>query len=438
MNALTSFKSTVSRFAKDRSGNFALMFAAASTGIVLSAGFAIDVTQMLSARAELRQALDAAIVSTALDISRNKVSEADAKTRLELFFRSNLNSKRFNSVTTNLDDVKVDAVTNVISASATTDYQLAFPVFGADKTKKISTSSAAQYRQRLVEVSMVLDVTGSMAGQKIADLKTAAKAGVKAFLDNGYGNARVAIVPYAFGVNAGALKSQVRDEAGNPIVGSCATERRGAQMFTDASPIGAKVTLANKINYTFPNGTFGKYDPICPTTPVLPLTKNSATLNAEINSLVADQGTAGQMGIQWGWYMLSPNWKSVLPASSAPVAYGTPEVDKFLIIMTDGVFNAEASGLASVPAVPGVAKASGRLALSYCNAIKAQKIKVFTIGFKMDENGSEKAEALKVLQDCASTPVGTETTFFNADNGTELTAAFEEIAKRVEHVALVN
>ena len=438
MNALTSFKSTVSRFAKDRSGNFALMFAAASTGIVLSAGFAIDVTQMLSARAELRQALDAAIVSTALDISRNKVSEADAKTRLELFFRSNLNSKRFNSVTTNLVDVKVDAVTNVISASATTDYQLAFPVFGADKTKKISTSSAAQYRQRLVEVSMVLDVTGSMAGQKIADLKTAAKAGVKAFLDNGYGNARVAIVPYAFGVNAGALKSQVRDEAGNPIVGSCATERRGAQMFTDASPIGAKVTLANKINYTFPNGTFGKYDPICPTTPVLPLTKNSATLNAEINSLVADQGTAGQMGIQWGWYMLSPNWKSVLPASSAPVAYGTPEVDKFLIIMTDGVFNAEASGLASVPAVPGVAKASGRLALSYCNAIKAQKIKVFTIGFKMDENGSEKAEALKVLQDCASTPVGTETTFFNADNGTELTAAFEEIAKRVEHVALVN
>ncbi len=442
MNALTSFKSTVSRFAKDRSGNFALMFAAASTGIVLSAGFAIDVTQMLNARAELRQALDAAIVSTALDISRNKVSEADAKTRLELFFRSNLNSKRYSDAATSLTNVKVDAATNIISASATTDYQLAFPVFGADKTKKISTSSAAQYRQRLVEVSMVLDVTGSMkktaTSDKIGDLKTAAKAGVKAFLDNGYGNTRVAIVPYAFGVNAGALKSQVRDESGNPIAGNCATERRGAQMFTDASPVGAKVTLANKINYTFPNGTVGKYDPICPTTPVLPLTKNSATLNAEINSLVADQGTAGQMGIQWGWYMLSPNWKSVLPASSAPVAYGTPEVDKFLIIMTDGVFNAEASGLASVPAVPGVAKASGRLALSYCNAIKAQKIKVFTIGFKMDENGSEKAEAIKVLQDCASTPVGTETTFFNADNGAELTAAFEEIAKRVEHVALVN
>ena len=440
MNALTSFKSTVSRFAKDTSGNFALMFAAASTGIVLSAGFAIDVTQMLSARAELRQALDAAIVSTALDISRNKVSEADAKTRLELFFRSNLNTKRFNSVTTNLVDVKVDAVTNVISASATTDYQLAFPVFGADKSKKVSTSSAAQYRQRLVEVSMVLDITGSMnKGTKLNDLKTAAKAGVKAFLDNGYGNARVAIVPYAFGVNAGSLKSQVRDEAGNPIVGSCATERRGAQMFTDASPIGAKVTLASKMNYTDWDGSLSKYDIACPTTPILPLTKDSATLNAEINSLVAGNGTAGQIGIQWGWYMLSPNWKSVLPASSTPVAYGTPEVDKFLIIMTDGVFNAEASGLASVPAVPGVAKASGRLALSYCNAIKAQKIKVFTIGFKMDENiAAEQPEAIKVLKDCASTPVGTETTFFNADNGAELTAAFEEIAKRVEHVALIN
>lgn len=447
MNALTSFKSTVSRFAKDRSGNFALMFAAASAGIVLSAGFAIDVTQMLNARAELRQALDAAIVSTALDISRNKVSEADAKTRLELFFRSNLNSKRYSDAATSLTNVKVDGVTNIISASATTDYQLAFPVFGADKTKKISTSSAAQYRQRLVEVSMVLDVTGSMEktakSDKIGDLKIAAKAGVKAFLDTGYGNARVAIVPYAFGVNTGSLKTHVMDEAGMPIKGKCATERRGPQMFTDASPIGAKVTLGSNINYTDVNGdTFPIVFPSktysCPTTPLLPMTKNSATLNAEIDSLEAKGGTAGQMGIQWGWYMLSPNWKSVLPASAAPVAYGTPEVDKYLIIMTDGVFNSEASGLASVPAVPGVAKASGRLALSYCNAIKAQKIKVFTIGFKMDENGSEKAEAIKVLQDCASTPVGTETTFFNADNGAELTAAFEEIAKRVEHVALVN
>lgn len=439
MNALTSFQSKISCFAKDRSGNFGLMFAAASTGIVLSVGFAVDVTQMYNAKAELRQALDAAIVSTALDISRNKVSEADAKPRLELFFRSNLNSKRFNDATTSLTDVKVDAVKNIISASAVTDYQLAFPVFGAGKTKKVSTSSAGQYRQRMVEVSMVLDVTGSMQGNKIKELKTAAKAGVSAFLDSGYGNTRVAIVPYAFGVNAGALKSQVRDEVGNPIVGNCATERRGPQMFTDASPIGAKVTLANKMNYTYSNGSTASMNFQCPSTPVLPLTKDAATLNAEINSLVALNGTAGQMGIQWGWYMLSPNWKTVLPASSEPVAYGTPEVDKYLIIMTDGVFNSEASGLSSVPAVPGVAKASGRLALSYCNAIKAQKIKVFTIGFKMDENDlSEQPEALKVLKDCASTPVGSETTFFNADNGAELTTAFEEIAKRVEHVALIN
>ena len=441
MSALTKFKSTISAFASDRGGNFGLMFAAASTGVVLSVGFAVDLTQMYNAKAELRQALDAAIVSTALDISRNKISEADAKPRLELLFRANLNSKRFNDATTVLTNVNVDAVKNIISASAMTDYALAFPVFGADKTKKISTSSAGQYRQRMVEVSMVLDVTGSMQGNKIKELKTAAKAGVAAFLDSGYGNTRVAIVPYAFGVNAGALKSQVRDEAGNPIAGSCATERRGPQMFTDASPIGAKVTLANQMNYTYSNNTTVAMNFQCPSTPVLPLTKDTATLNAEINSLVALNGTAGQMGIQWGWYMLSPNWKSVLPASSEPVTYGTPDVDKYLIIMTDGVFNSEASGLsaASIPAVSGVAKSSGRLALSYCNAIKARKIKVFTIGFRMNENDvSEQPEALKVLKDCATTPTATEQTFFNAANGAELQAAFEDIAKRVEHVALIN
>ncbi len=429
MNALTSFKSTVSRFAKDTSGNFALMFAAASTGIVLSAGFAIDVTQMLSARAELRQALDAAIVSTALDISRNKVSEADAKTRLELFFRSNINTKRFNNVTTNLVDVKVDAVTNVISASAATDYQLAFPVFGADKTKKISTSSAAQYRQRLVEVSMVLDVTGSMAGQKIQDLKTAAKAGVKAFLDTGYGNARVAIVPYSLSVNVGALSKYVVDEAGLPIKDTCSTERRGAEMFTDVGPTVAKVTRANALKG-------------CPKSDVQPLTNSSISLNKTIDDLEAVGNTAGQIGLQWGAYMLSPKWKSALPAASAPAAYGTPELDKFLILMTDGQFNTDYSGLtnAQIASYPGITAPSGRLAMSYCNEIKAKKIKLFTIGFRLADikPAASKNEATRLLQDCASTPVGTETTFFNADNGAELTAAFEEIAKRVEHVALVN
>ncbi len=429
MNALTSFKSTVSRFAKDTSGNFALMFAAASTGIVLSAGFAVDVTQMLSARAELRQALDAAIVSTALDISRNKVSEADAKPRLELFFRANLNSKRFNDATTLLTNVKVDAVTNIISASAITDYQLVFPVFGADKSKKVSTSSAGQYRQRLVEVSMVLDVTGSMSGQKIADLKTAAKAGVKAFLDTGYGNARVAIVPYSLSVNVGSLSKYVVDEAGLPIKDTCATERRGAEMFTDVGPTVAKVTRANALTG-------------CPKSELQPLTNSSIALNKTIDALQATGSTAGQIGLQWGSYMLSPNWKSALPAVSTPAAYGTPELDKFLILMTDGQFNTDYSGLtnAQIASYTGIGARSGRLAMSYCNEIKAKKIKLFTIGFRLADikPASDKKEATRLLQDCASTPVGTETTFFNADNGAELKAAFEEIAKRVEHVALIN
>ena len=429
MNAFTSLQSTVSRFAKDRSGNFALMFAAASTGIVLSAGFAVDVTQMLSARAELRQALDAAIMSTALDISRNKVSEADAKTRLELFFRSNINSKRYSDATTFLTDVKVDPVKNIISAAATTDYTLAFPVFGADKTKKISTSSAGQYRQRMVEVSMVLDVTGSMGGQKIMDLKTAAKAGVKAFLDNGYGNTRVAVVPYSLSVNVGSLSKYVVDEAGLPIKDNCATERRGAEMFTDVGPSVAKATRANGL-------------PGCPRTELQPLTSSSSLLNSTIDDLRAVGSTAGHIGLQWGAYMLSPNWKSVLPAASSPAAYGTPELEKFLILMTDGQFNTEWSGLtnAQIASYAGISERSGRLAMSYCNEIKAKKIKLFTIGFKLSDikPASAKTEAVRLLQDCASTPTGTETTFFNADNGAELKAAFEEIAKRVEHVALIN
>ena len=176
--------------------------------------------------------------------------------------------------------------------------------------------------------------------------------------------------------------------------------------------------------------------------PLQPLTKNSATLNTLIDSMKAEGGTAGQIGLQWGAYMLSPNWNSVLPVSSKAAAYGTKNLDKFLILMTDGMFNSEASGLSggSVPTYAGISQLSGRLAMTYCNEIKAKKIKLFTIGFRLQDINvpAQQTEAIRLLQDCASTPVDGETTFFNAENGAELTAAFKEIAKRVERVTLTN
>ncbi len=440
MNSLKNLKNTVSRFASDRSGNFALTFAAASTVLLLAAGLAVDFSHMMNVKTNLSQALDSAILSTAREIARGKVSKADAQKKVEEFLSANLNANRVDSAATHLASFKLDALTNEISATATTTYKVAFPVFSVSPNQSISVASAAAYSDRKVEVSMVLDVTGSMADRnkgeattKIDDLKVAAKAAVDAFINNGSDNARVAIVPYSAAVNSGILSAAVRDPRGNkPVSDKCATERRGGHMFDDASPAAAKVTRADEIG--------AKSYWICPKAEVQPLTRDTAKLNTTISNLIADGSTAGHIGIQWGWYMLSPNWKSALPAASAPVNYGVANTEKFLIIMTDGMFNTQFAAGASAPSHAGITQMSGRYAMGYCDAIKASGVKVFTIGFDFDgiPGAAERAEAIKTLQDCASAPQPGKTTFFRAESRADLINAFKEIAKRVERVTLTN
>src|SRR5690606_11454063 len=77
----------------------------------------------------------------------------------------------------------------------------------------------------------------------------------------------------------------------------------------------------------------------CPRAEMVPLTADADRLLGVIDSFEAEGGTAGHIGIQWAWYMLSEKWKNVLPAASAPARHDPEEVAKIAILMTDGEFN---------------------------------------------------------------------------------------------------
>jgi Flp pilus assembly protein TadG len=457
MSPIRRLKSTVSNFKADEGGQYAILFALCSGVIMISVGLAVDYTRIISAKSQLTAALDAAVTSTARDITRGKVDKKEATKRIQAFLEVNLDGKRLTKDNVHLTDVTVDPVTSEISASARADVDMMFPVMNNPKVAPVNVKIGAMYSERMVEVSMVLDVTGSMlekvgGSTKIAELKVAAKSAVKAFLENGSDNTRVAITPYAYGVNVGngLLKTAVAGENGLPAPDSCAAERRGPLMFSDASPVAGKVTRPDIFSYfnvdkneyydiKFWNGDNGWK---CPNAAIQPLTRDAKALNAKIDSLQAWGATAGQIGIQWGWYMLSPNWKSALPAASEPVAYNSTDSEKYLILMTDGMFNTEASGLAAraLPVHPGISLASGRLAMSYCASIKDKKVKIYTIGFDLKNAGdaAQQAETMKMLSECASKPVGSEQTFYNAENGAELKKAFDDIARRIQMLRLTN
>src|SRR5690606_35521557 len=191
---------------------------------------------------------------------------------------------------------------------------------------------------------MVLDVTGSMKGQKLLDLETAASDAVDLLLasnQNVKDRVRVGLVPYANAVNAGALSHTVYEavDATSPVEApritlvslpsgttTCGTEREGREQFTDAGPETQRVNLDYRVGS-------------CPSTPLMPLTSDAGALKSRIASFRADGYTAGQIGIQWGWYLMSPKWSGVLPASARPHSYGDRKFAKYAILMTDGEFN---------------------------------------------------------------------------------------------------
>lgn len=205
-------------------------------------------------------------------------------------------------------------------------------------------------------------------------------------------------------------------------ISDCVTERTGSEAYTDAAP-----TSAARVGRHYPdiNGN-------CLSSTIQPLSSSISGIKDDIDDLSVSGSTAGQIGIAWGWYMVSPNFGSLWP-SSAGASYNTAETLKAVIIMTDGEFNApycngvtarwyNASSSASNNCDPDNGEPYGQ-SRALCDAMKAKGIIVYTVGFQISSGGG--AEGL--LQYCASTASG----FYNAGSGTELSQAFNAIGRDI-------
>lgn len=211
-------------------------------------------------------------------------------------------------------------------------------------------------------------------------------------------------------------------------ISTCVTERTGSNAYSDASPGGSPVGR----NYPgSSNGCLGS-------TPTA-LSSNKSGLKGVIDGYEAEGSTAGQIGIAWGWYMVSPAFNSVTNSNAA--AYEPTEVLKAVVIMTDGEFNtpycqgviAQDSGSGSgatsqkigCDATNGDPFAQGR---ALCDGMKARQVLVYTVGFQIQSGGS----ADNLMRYCA-TSAGN---YFNASSGQDLTAAFAAIGRDITRIRI--
>ncbi len=217
---------------------------------------------------------------------------------------------------------------------------------------------------------------------------------------------------------------------------ACATERVGTDAYTDAAPSSSPVSAHYQATSSIGSNT------TCKSGAIIPLTSTKSTLKTAIDGLVSDGYTAGHIGLGWGWYAISPEWKNLWTGDSEPAAYNEPETVKVAILMTDGAFNT--MYYQGVNAKNGSGGTADRInvnatngdpfaqALKLCTNMKAKGIVIYTVGF----NVSSDTSVVKLLQDCA-TPTDSKTDYsYLPSSGTDLKDAFKAIGQDISRLRI--
>ncbi|TGV76036.1 pilus assembly protein, partial [Mesorhizobium sp. M00.F.Ca.ET.158.01.1.1] len=108
----------VGELARDRGGNFAVLFGFAASVLALVAGFSVNVTQLYNAKSSLQGVVDAAVTSTARDLTTGAIKEADANKSVQAFLEANSTAGMLHAGQIVLDKLIVDRTPNTGQADA--------------------------------------------------------------------------------------------------------------------------------------------------------------------------------------------------------------------------------------------------------------------------------------------------------------------------------
>jgi Flp pilus assembly protein TadG len=402
------------RLLKSRDGTVAIVFALTAFLVLLSLGLAVDGARAYNVSNRVSAALDAAALAAGKMLDDENNSTEAIESRAKAFLQAQLADAPVSGIAIPDPVVRVNRNTGEVDISVNVSVATTFAQLAGIPRLNFPRASRVRFDQRTVELSMVLDITGSMCTpcSKIDGLKSAARELVSNILtpSTTAGSVKVAIAPYSASVNAGAFADTV---SGGESSDGCVVERTGPQNATDRPPQGGNALGTSS------RARNGQY--ACPTSPIMPLSSDPAALTAHIDALDTGGFTAGHIGLAWGWYLLSPRWNGVWPGDSRPKA-STQQAIKAVLLMTDGEFNTSyivGRGKNSTDVT--VANSSPEQAARLCNNMKAEGILVYSVAFQAP------AAAQSLLRACATS----SSHYFGTDNNQELVAAFRTIAERL-------
>lgn len=335
-------------FARDEDGSLIIFSVYVLVMILMVAGIGIDLMRVERDRSSIQYTLDRAVLAAA-DLEQ----ELQPRAVVDDYFNKAGLGEYLKSVT-----VSQGAGFRSVSATAEAEVATQFMHMNGVDYLKAPAAGTAEERIDGVEISMVLDVSGSMnRNNRLVNLKKAAKEFVDEMVNNTVdGRLSISIVPYATQVSVSDdmianFNVQGENDHSNCInfesshfgqTSISTTEDLDRTMHFDPWTQNADQRDDDPIKTVL--------NPVCEEDQdreILPLQKDRTVLKDFIDDLWAGGNTSIDVGMKWGTALLDPGMQPVIsnlvgagevPGDFAdrPTSYTSNDAIKVVVLMTDG------------------------------------------------------------------------------------------------------
>lgn len=198
----------IRRFLRNEEGSIFIVVALATMAVVGAVGVAVDIARGQMVQAKLQNAVDAAGLAAGASVNATNIGDIATKYATINFAQGNLGAT-LNPISTTLSSDK-----KLVTITASADLPTTITRIFNQSNITVNASTEITRSNKGLEVAMVLDTTGSMAGSKIVALKNAAHSlvnvlfGTEAVATNLW----IGLVPFSQSVNVGASHSDWLDQ----------------------------------------------------------------------------------------------------------------------------------------------------------------------------------------------------------------------------------
>lgn len=401
MTTKTGKQTLVSRLRSDRAGNFGMLTAIVLPMILAVGGMAIDLTRVVSARASLQDAADAAALAAASALANDGKSQTEAKLLAMRFLKTQMHTggveaeggDAANDDDDNDDNYDIGANTSILiketallgngksySVDVATKYEVKFNaftrLFGQKSTELNAKSSAesATESKNALSMFLVLDKSGSMAW--ITNEKDKLVNSCINWTEANWGNSKTKATSPCYVSKMAALKLAV------------------ASLFTQFAIADPTNTFVRTAAIAYDSTTYTPSE----------LAWGSTASLAYVNLLNADGGTASGNATKTAYNRLmlaTENTTHKTKNGQVPT--------KYLVLMTDGANNSSSDDTTTK---------------TTCTTAKANGVEIYTVAFMAPTAGQN------LLKACATDAEH----YFEAANMAALVAAFKVIGERTSAV----